>query len=187
MRARSRFLRGDRQTRWQDGHARGRLGKTGRQIMCHRAGRKVSARVRAGQTSDLHCRRLRRDTFQRFCAGGNPLSNWKPRSRFFTACARPTTSSSMRNSGNWSSRIPTSTFFVTCTRLHLQDPWTGRRGRIDAEWVREHIYDLANTIFTPAALMNSWKRPSAWSCSTSKYPRNKLKRKSGDRSATGTF
>ncbi|MEK7685161.1 MAG: FAD-binding oxidoreductase [Verrucomicrobiota bacterium] len=42
---------------------------------------------------------------------------------------------------------PNFNFFVTCTRLHLQDPWTGRRGRIDAEWVREHIYDLANTIF----------------------------------------
>jgi ferredoxin-NADP reductase len=42
---------------------------------------------------------------------------------------------------------PNFNFFVTCTRLHPQDPWTGRRGRIDAGWVREHILDLANTVF----------------------------------------
>ncbi len=42
---------------------------------------------------------------------------------------------------------PNFNFFVTCTRLHPQDPWTGRRGRINAEWVREHILDLANTVF----------------------------------------
>ncbi len=38
-------------------------------------------------------------------------------------------------------------FYVTCTRLHLQDAWTGRRGRINAEWVKEHIHDLPNTVF----------------------------------------
>ena len=38
-------------------------------------------------------------------------------------------------------------FYVTCTRLHPEDKWTGRRGRIDAAWVREQIHDLANTIF----------------------------------------
>ena len=38
-------------------------------------------------------------------------------------------------------------FHVTCTRLHPDDPWTGRRGRINAEWVKEHIHDLPNTIF----------------------------------------
>ncbi|MBM3831804.1 MAG: hypothetical protein FJ403_00715 [Verrucomicrobia bacterium] len=38
-------------------------------------------------------------------------------------------------------------FYVTCTRLHPADPWTGRRGRIDAAWVKEHIHDLPNTIF----------------------------------------
>ncbi|MBI2950198.1 MAG: hypothetical protein HYY23_21405 [Verrucomicrobia bacterium] len=38
-------------------------------------------------------------------------------------------------------------FYVTCTRLHPQDAWTGRRGRIDAAWVREHIHDPPNTIF----------------------------------------
>jgi ferredoxin-NADP reductase len=38
-------------------------------------------------------------------------------------------------------------FFVTCTRLHPDDPWTGRRGRIDPAWVKEHICDLANTVF----------------------------------------
>ncbi len=38
-------------------------------------------------------------------------------------------------------------FHVTCTRLHPDDPWTGRRGRINAEWVKEHIHDLPDTIF----------------------------------------
>lgn len=38
-------------------------------------------------------------------------------------------------------------FYVTCTRLHPDDKWTGRRGRIDAAWVREQIHDLANTTF----------------------------------------
>src|SRR5438445_10124338 len=27
-------------------------------------------------------------------------------------------------------------YYVTCTRLHPQDPWTGHRGRITADWVR---------------------------------------------------
>lgn len=38
-------------------------------------------------------------------------------------------------------------FYVTCTRLHPEDKWTGRRGRIDAAWVSERIHDLPNTIF----------------------------------------
>lgn len=38
-------------------------------------------------------------------------------------------------------------FYVTCTRLHPEDKWTGRRGRIDAAWVREQVHDLPNTIF----------------------------------------
>lgn len=38
-------------------------------------------------------------------------------------------------------------FYVTCTRLSPQDPWTGRRGRINAEWIKEHIHDLPNTVF----------------------------------------
>lgn len=42
---------------------------------------------------------------------------------------------------------PRFNFFVTCTRLHPEDSWTGRRGRITAEWVKEHIHDLANTVF----------------------------------------
>jgi glycine betaine catabolism B len=42
---------------------------------------------------------------------------------------------------------PNLNFYVTCTRLHPDDPWTGRRGRITAAWVREHIHDLANTVF----------------------------------------
>jgi ferredoxin-NADP reductase len=38
-------------------------------------------------------------------------------------------------------------FYVTCTRLVTDDPWTGRRGRIQAEWVKEHIHDPQHTIF----------------------------------------
>ena len=38
-------------------------------------------------------------------------------------------------------------FHVTCTRLADDHPWTGRRGRIDAAWVREHVGDLPNTVF----------------------------------------
>lgn len=38
-------------------------------------------------------------------------------------------------------------FEVSCTRLHPDDPWTGRRGRIDAGWVQEHVTDLSNTVF----------------------------------------
>jgi ferredoxin-NADP reductase len=42
---------------------------------------------------------------------------------------------------------PNFNFYVTCTRLHPEDPWTGRRGRITVEWVKEHIHDLPNTVF----------------------------------------
>ncbi len=42
---------------------------------------------------------------------------------------------------------PHFSYFVTCTRLHPEDPWTGRRGRITAEWVKEQVTDLANTVF----------------------------------------
>ncbi|MHB8519775.1 MAG: ferredoxin--NADP reductase [Limisphaerales bacterium] len=38
-------------------------------------------------------------------------------------------------------------FYVTCTRLSPQDPWTGRRGRIDGAWVKEQIADLPNSVF----------------------------------------
>jgi ferredoxin-NADP reductase len=38
-------------------------------------------------------------------------------------------------------------FYVTCTRLAPEDPWTGRRGRINADWVKEHVHDLPNTVF----------------------------------------
>lgn len=38
-------------------------------------------------------------------------------------------------------------FYVTCTRLHPEDTWPGRRGRIDPAWVKEHIHDLTHTVF----------------------------------------
>ena len=38
-------------------------------------------------------------------------------------------------------------FYVTCSRLSDVDPWNGRRGRITADWVKEHVSDVANTIF----------------------------------------
>ncbi|MBM3876776.1 MAG: hypothetical protein FJ386_08675 [Verrucomicrobia bacterium] len=42
---------------------------------------------------------------------------------------------------------PNFNFYVTCTRLHEKDPWPGRRGRINADWVKEHVHDAANTVF----------------------------------------
>jgi ferredoxin-NADP reductase len=42
---------------------------------------------------------------------------------------------------------PKFNFYVTCTRLHPEDPWTGRRGRITSAWVKEHAHDLPNTVF----------------------------------------
>ena len=42
---------------------------------------------------------------------------------------------------------PNFKFLVTCTRLGADDPWPGRRGRIEPGWVREQITDLANTVF----------------------------------------
>ncbi|HIG31189.1 MAG TPA: hypothetical protein EYQ50_26650 [Verrucomicrobiales bacterium] len=38
-------------------------------------------------------------------------------------------------------------FHVTCTRLTDSDPWTGRRGRIDSEWVQSMIEDREKTVF----------------------------------------
>ena len=43
---------------------------------------------------------------------------------------------------------PNFNFYVTCTRLHPQDSWTGRRGRITVEWVKEQIRDLPKTVFS---------------------------------------
>jgi ferredoxin-NADP reductase len=42
---------------------------------------------------------------------------------------------------------PRFNFFVTCTRLHPEDAWSGRRGRIDAAWVKQQIHDLSGTFF----------------------------------------
>jgi ferredoxin-NADP reductase len=42
---------------------------------------------------------------------------------------------------------PNFNYFVTCTRLHPEDPWTGHRGRISPEWVKEQVTNLANTVF----------------------------------------
>jgi ferredoxin-NADP reductase len=42
---------------------------------------------------------------------------------------------------------PNFNFYVTCTRIHNEDPWTGRRGRIDAEWVKKHIFQVEKTVF----------------------------------------
>lgn len=38
-------------------------------------------------------------------------------------------------------------FDVTCTRLPSNDPWSGRRGRIDAAWLKAHTSDLSKTVF----------------------------------------
>jgi hypothetical protein len=36
---------------------------------------------------------------------------------------------------------------VTCTRLNNGNAWAGRRGRIDAEWIKSHVVDPAKTWF----------------------------------------
>ena len=38
-------------------------------------------------------------------------------------------------------------FHVTCTRLESDDPWPGRRGRIDADWIRGHVDNPENSVF----------------------------------------
>lgn len=38
-------------------------------------------------------------------------------------------------------------FHVTCTRVAPEAEWSGRRGRINAEWIREHVDDLSQTVF----------------------------------------
>jgi ferredoxin-NADP reductase len=48
---------------------------------------------------------------------------------------------------DYAAQNPNFTFLVTCTRLVPEDAWTGHRGRITADWVREHVHDLANTVF----------------------------------------
>jgi len=53
---------------------------------------------------------------------------------------------------------PLVSFHVTCTRLPEGHEWAGRRGRITAEWIREHIQDLSQTVFYacgPNELVNS--------------------------------
>jgi ferredoxin-NADP reductase len=52
-------------------------------------------------------------------------------------------------------------FLVTCTRLGADDPWPGRRGRIESAWVREQVSDLSKTVFYacgPNALVESTER-----------------------------
>jgi ferredoxin-NADP reductase len=42
---------------------------------------------------------------------------------------------------------PNFNFYVTCTRLSSEHPWTGRRGRIDAEWVKQHVFEPEHSVF----------------------------------------
>jgi ferredoxin-NADP reductase len=42
---------------------------------------------------------------------------------------------------------PNFKFNVTCTRLKPEHVWGGRAGRVTPEWVKEHVTDLANTVF----------------------------------------
>ena len=56
---------------------------------------------------------------------------------------------------------PNFRFEVTCTRLSKEDPWSGRRGRITSEWVREHVKNLPHTVFYacgPNALVDNIER-----------------------------
>lgn len=42
---------------------------------------------------------------------------------------------------------PNFDFKVTITRLEADDPWPGRRGRIDADWIREQVKTPEKTVF----------------------------------------
>ena len=42
---------------------------------------------------------------------------------------------------------PNFSFHVTCTRLGDDDAWEGRRGRVDADYVKEQIDDIDHTVF----------------------------------------
>jgi len=56
---------------------------------------------------------------------------------------------------------PNFKFLVTCTRLGDDDPWPGRRGRINAAWVREQIGNLDDTVFYacgPNALVDNTEK-----------------------------
>ncbi len=44
-------------------------------------------------------------------------------------------------------RNPNLKFAVTCTRLEVDDPWEGRRGRLDVAWIREQVTDIGNAVF----------------------------------------
>jgi ferredoxin-NADP reductase len=46
-----------------------------------------------------------------------------------------------------SDQNPNFEFHVTCTRTEADDPWPGRKGRIDAGWVRAHVKNLEKTVF----------------------------------------
>jgi ferredoxin-NADP reductase len=53
---------------------------------------------------------------------------------------------------------PNVEFHVTCTRLEPDDVWPGRRGRIDAAWIKQQVVDIKNTIFYacgPTALVET--------------------------------
>jgi Na+-transporting NADH:ubiquinone oxidoreductase subunit F len=56
---------------------------------------------------------------------------------------------------------PNFKFHVTCTRLAEDDPWTGRRGRITADWVKEIMTDPAESVFYacgPNALVDNTEK-----------------------------
>jgi ferredoxin-NADP reductase len=46
-----------------------------------------------------------------------------------------------------SEQNPNFKFEVTCTRLEADDPWPGRKGRLSADWIREHVENLEKAIF----------------------------------------
>ncbi len=59
------------------------------------------------------------------------------------------------------SQNPHFKFLVTCTRLPDDAEWGGRRGRIDADWIREQVVDLPNSVFYacgPTALVESTEK-----------------------------
>ena len=84
-----------------------------------------------------------------------------PKSRSFTACEPRNDIIFHKEFRQLEQENPHFKFLVTCTRLAPDDPWPGRRGRIEAAWVREHIGELHNTVFYacgPNALVEAAER-----------------------------
>ncbi|MDX2225811.1 MAG: FAD-binding oxidoreductase [Verrucomicrobiae bacterium] len=108
-------------------------------------------------------------------AGGSGVTPFRGFIREINRCGYPTHATilySVRNPGEvifdaefrqLAAQNPNFKFKVTCTRATAEQgytgpEWTGHRGRINAEWIREQIRDLGRTVFYacgPTDLVNA--------------------------------